>query len=112
VNIFACGHICMSSANAMMQEHVPAFYKGWYSDFVDPNLDIRDGFLYASQEPGMGTRLKPEVRQRSDATIVVSDQPKWSAIDHWRPYAARGEATEAEVKRLKEDRGFTEGDSV
>ncbi len=108
VNIFACGHICFSSANAMMQEHVPSFYKGWYGDFVDPNLDIRDGFLYASQEPGMGTRLKAGVKERGDATVVVSDEPGWSAIDHWSPYAARGEATEAEVQRLKIDRGFVE----
>ena len=31
VNIFACAQICMSSPNAMVQEHVPSFYKGWYS---------------------------------------------------------------------------------
>ena len=108
VNIFACGHICFSSANAMMQEHVPSFYKGWYNDFVDPNLDIRDGFLYASQEPGMGTRLKQGVKERSDATVVASDRAEWSAIDHWGPHAARGDATEAEVQRLKVDRGFSE----
>ena len=48
----------MSAVNAMMQEFIPAFYKGWYSDFVDPNLDIRDGFLHAPQEPGIGTSLK------------------------------------------------------
>ena len=108
VNIFACGHICFSSANAMMQEHVPSFYKGWYNDFVDPNLDIRDGFLYAPQEPGMGTRLKQGVKERSDATVVASDRAEWSAIDHWGPYAARGDATEAEVQRLKVDRGFSE----
>ena len=108
VNIFACGHICFSSANAMMQEHVPSFYKGWYNDFVDPNLDIRDGFLYASQEPGMGTRLKQGVKERSDATVVASDRAEWSAIDHWGSHAARGDATEAEVQRSKVDRVFSE----
>lgn len=108
VNIFACSHICYSAANAMLQEHVPAFYKGWYGDFVDPNLDIRDGYLHAPEAPGMGTRLKPEVKERGDATVVVSDRADWSPIDHWYPYAARGAATEAEVQRLKEDRGFVE----
>ena len=111
VNIFACGHICMSAANALMQEHVPAFYKGWYGDVVDPNVDIREGFLHAVQEPGMGTRLRPEVKERRDATVVVSDEPQWSAIDHWPPYAARGEATEAEVQRLKKERGFSPQES-
>ncbi len=38
--------------------------------------------------------------QRADA--------EWSAIDHWGPHAARGDATAAEVQRLKVDRGFSE----
>lgn len=105
VNIFACGHICFSAANAMIQEHVPAFYKGWYNDFIDPNLEIRDGFLHAPQIPGMGTRLRPEVRDRSDVSVRASDKAELSPIDHWSPYAARSAATEAEVQRLFADRG-------
>ena len=109
VNIFACAHICISAANAMIQEHVPSFYKGWYNDFVDPNLDIRDGFLHAPQVPGIGTRLKPAVRERPDAAIRTSDQAGLSPIDQWSPYPARGEATEAEVQRLLADRGPQSG---
>ena len=105
VNIFACGHICFSAANAMIQEHVPSYFKGWYGEFVDPNLDIRDGYLHAPQVPGMGTRLRPEVRERSDVAIRVSDRAELSPIDHWGPYAARSAATEAEVQRLLQDRG-------
>jgi L-alanine-DL-glutamate epimerase-like enolase superfamily enzyme len=105
VNIFACAHICMSSPNAMIQEHVPAYYKGWYSDFVDPNLDIRDGFLHAPQRPGIGTRLKPEVRQRADAIVVVSDEPGESPIDAWYATHARSAELEAEVQRLRQERG-------
>ena len=104
VNIFACAHICMSSPNAMIQEHVPAYYKGWYNDFVDPNLDIRDGFLHAPQRPGIGTRLKPEVRQREDALVVVSDEAAESAIDRWDPSEVRTEELEAEVQRLRQER--------
>ena len=48
----------------MMQEHVPAFFKGWYNDIVDPNLDIRDGYIHAPQRPGIGTRLKAGVSER------------------------------------------------
>ena len=104
VNIFACAHICMSSPNAMIQEHVPAYYKGWHNDFVDPNLDIRDGFLHAPQRPGIGTRLKPEVRQREDALVVVSDEAAESAIDRWDPSEVRTEELEAEVQRLRQER--------
>ncbi|MDP6778900.1 MAG: mandelate racemase/muconate lactonizing enzyme family protein [Candidatus Latescibacteria bacterium] len=105
VNIFACAQICMSSPNAMIQEHVPAYYKGWYNDIVDPNLDIRDGFLHAPQRPGIGTRLKPEVRQRGDAIVVVSDEPAESPIDHWSAAEVRSEELEAEVRRLRQERG-------
>jgi L-alanine-DL-glutamate epimerase-like enolase superfamily enzyme len=105
VNIFACAHICMSSPNAMIQEHVPAYYKGWYGDFVDPNLDIRDGFLHAPQRPGIGTRLKPKVRQRADAIVVVSDEPGESPIDDWHPTSARSAELEAKVQRLRQERG-------
>ena len=105
VNIFACAHICLSAPNAMIQEHVPAFYKGWYRDFVDPNLDIRGGYLHAPQRPGIGTRLKPWVRERPDAIVAVSDQPGESPIDHWAPTPARSEAMQAEVDRLRRERG-------
>ncbi len=105
VNIFACSHICMSSPNAMMQEHVPDFAKGWYNDFVDPNLDIRDGYLHAPQRPGIGTRLKDEVRQRSDATIRVSDEPRKSPIDSWGHHFARTLENQALVDHLEIERG-------
>ena len=105
VNIFACAQICISSPNTMIQEFQPGFHKGWYNDFVDPNLDIRDGFLHAPQRPGIGTRLKPEVRERPDAMVIVSNEPKESHIDHWYPTPARSEAMESEVRRLRQERG-------
>ena len=83
---------------------MPSFYKGWYNDFVDPNLDIRDGFLHAPQRPGIGTRLKPEVQDRSDAIITTSDEPGVSTVDHWGPTPVRSKETEAEVQRLREER--------
>ncbi len=106
VNIFACSHICISSANAMIQEHVPSFYKGWYNEFVDPNLDIRDGYLHAPQRPGVGTRLKSSVRDRTDVTIRVSDGPRTSPIDAWGPHFARSERTQALVDELERERGW------
>jgi galactonate dehydratase len=109
VNIFACAQICLSAPNAMIQEHVPSFFRGWYNDFVEPNLDIRGGFLHAPQRPGIGTRLKSSVRDRSDAIVVVSDEPGESGIDHWQPTAVRDEAMQAEVDRLRRERGTAQG---
>lgn len=74
VNIFACAHICMSSPNAMIMEHVRPYFYGWYSDFVEPNLPIEHGWLAAPQEPGIGTRLRPEVFQRKDVSTRVTDE--------------------------------------
>ncbi|HUX85967.1 MAG TPA: mandelate racemase/muconate lactonizing enzyme family protein [Chloroflexota bacterium] len=108
VNIFACAQICISSPNAMMQEHVPAFYKGWYNDIVDPNLDIRDGYLHAPERPGVGTRLKAGLRDRPDAIVRVSDQPDESPIDHWEDApnsTLRSPRMRAELERLRTERG-------
>ena len=74
VNIFACAHICMSSPNVMIMEHVRPYFYGWYSDFVEPNLPIEHGWLAAPQEPGIGTRLRPEVFQRKDVSTRVTDE--------------------------------------
>jgi len=106
VNIFACAQICMSSPNAMMQEHVPSYYKGWYNDFVDPNLDIRDGFLHAPQNPGIGTRLKKDIRNRSDVSIKVSNEPGTSLVDTgYGSHFARTPKNQAWVDELERQRG-------
>jgi galactonate dehydratase len=106
VNIFACAQICMSSPNAMIQEHVPSYYKGWYKDFVDPNLDIRDGFLHAPQNPGIGTRLKLNVRDRADVSIKVSNEPGTSLVDTgYGSHFARTPKNQAWVDELERQRG-------
>ncbi|MGH2461136.1 MAG: enolase C-terminal domain-like protein, partial [Chloroflexota bacterium] len=108
VNIFACAQVCISSPNTMVQEHVPSFYKGWYNEIVDPNLEIRDGYLHAPQRPGVGTRLKAGLRDRSDAIVRVSDRPGESPIDGWddSPYPTlRGPGLRAEIGRLRVERG-------
>ena len=104
VNIFACAQVCISSTNVMIQEHVPSMYKGWYGEIVDPNLDIRDGFLYAPQRPGIGTRLRAQVRERPDATVIVSNEPAESLIDDWEKVPVRTESMQAELNVLRIER--------
>jgi len=100
VNIFACAQICMSAPNAMIMEHVRPYYLGWYGQFVDPNLDIRGGYLYAPQRPGIGTRLRPETRVRSDAIVAVSDEARDSPIDGWQPGSGVSERMQAELDEM------------
>ena len=53
-------------------ESVRAFYRGYYSDIVEPNIEVRDGHISFPTGPGLGTRLRPEVRERKDASVQIS----------------------------------------
>ena len=105
VNIFACAQILMNAPNGMIMEHVPSMYKGWYNEVVDPNVDIHDGFLHAPDRPGIGTRLKAGLRDRSDAIVRVSDTPGTSVIDHYGPAAQRTPQNQALVDEMEIERG-------
>jgi galactonate dehydratase len=72
VNVFACAHLCASMPNAMIMETVRAFYLGYYAELVEPNIDVRNGYLSFPDGPGLGTTLRPEVWERPDATVEVS----------------------------------------
>jgi L-alanine-DL-glutamate epimerase-like enolase superfamily enzyme len=72
VNVFACLHLCASCPNAMVMESVRAFYRGYYDEIVETNLDVRAGHIHFPTAPGIGTRLRTGVRERSDATVQVS----------------------------------------
>lgn len=86
VNMFACAHICMSAPNAMVMEYNRAMHRGWYGKFLRANSDVRDGYLHAPTDPGLGCELRPEVRERSDATVVVSDEPREAWLTSRRRY--------------------------
>ena len=80
VNMFACMQVNASTPNVMIMEYNRAMHRGWYRDFIAVDLDIRDGFIHAPHEPGIGTWLRADVRERSDASIRTSDEPRES----WR----------------------------
>ena len=79
VNMFACAHICVSQPNVMIMEYNRAMALGWYGEFVDPMFKIINGFLMAPEGSGLGTRLRPEISERSDATVRFSNEPR----DSW-----------------------------
>ncbi len=74
VQVLGSAHVSLSVPNMAVQETSRGFYKGWYDDVVDRNVDIRDGYLYPPEGPGLGTALKPEVLDRPDAVVMVSDE--------------------------------------
>ena len=72
VNMMAGAHIAMATPNVMIMEYNRAMHLGWYRDFIEPDFVIDGGFLMAPTEPGLGTRLRPSVKDRPDATVRVS----------------------------------------
>ena len=86
VNMFAAAHICVSQPNVMIMEYNRAMALGWYSEFVDPMFKVIDGFLMAPEEPGLGTRLKPEISKRPDATVRFSSESRDSWLTSLQRY--------------------------
>ncbi len=77
VNIFACAHISMNAPNVYLMETCRAFYGkgGWYDKVVETNIKVEDGYLFAPEGPGLGTRLRRDVFDRSDLTVEITDEP-------------------------------------
>ena len=81
VNVFACAHISMNCPNVMIQETNRAYYHGWYEKFIEPNIVIQDGYLLAPEGPGLGTRLKSEVFDRSDIHVEeTTEASTWEPV--------------------------------
>lgn len=73
VNFAVSVHMSVSAPNAFVQESVRAFYKGWYRELVTNVPGVVNGYVGALEEPGLGTRLRPETWSRSDAAVEVSE---------------------------------------
>ncbi|MBV9244992.1 MAG: mandelate racemase/muconate lactonizing enzyme family protein [Methylobacteriaceae bacterium] len=58
--------------NVNYQEAVRAYFTGWYREVVDRLPEVADGAVTPLDGPGLGLALKPEIFERSDATIRVS----------------------------------------
>jgi hypothetical protein len=71
--MLACAHIAMATPNVMIMEYNRAMHLGWYRDFIEPDFEIKDGYLMAPTEPGLGTHLKSSVMERKDVTVRTSD---------------------------------------
>jgi len=55
--------------NGLVMETTRVFYNGYYSELVEPTITIRNGHLLLPEGPGLGTKLRPQVRERSDIVI-------------------------------------------
>ncbi|WP_110950317.1 mandelate racemase/muconate lactonizing enzyme family protein [Pseudomonas bohemica] len=69
VALFAGLQIGMHAPTAVLQEVVRASLSTWYGDLVTHLPQIVDGHALAPTLPGLGTALRPEVRQHRDVII-------------------------------------------
>lgn len=69
VALFAGLHLGLHAPTAVLQEVVRASLSSWYGELVSQLPQIDGGFALAPQRPGLGTALRPEVRQRADAIV-------------------------------------------
>ncbi|MGH6912406.1 MAG: mandelate racemase/muconate lactonizing enzyme family protein [Geminicoccales bacterium] len=69
VQLVANVHLVMSTPNALVLETVRAHTRGYYPTLVTALPRIENGFAYPMDGPGLGTALRPEVRERPDVTV-------------------------------------------
>ena len=65
-------HLALSAPNAIYQEHVRAYVRGWFKELVADSVEIVDGHILPPTGPGIGTHLLAEVLERPDATVKVT----------------------------------------
>ena len=60
----ASTHLSLNAPNALVQESVRAFYKGWYKDVVTRVPPVENGFVTVPTGPGLGCELLPDLDKR------------------------------------------------
>ena len=100
INMLACAQICMAVPNVMIMEYNRAMHRGWYGEFIEPNFVVKDGFLMAPTEPGIGTTLKSDIRDRQDATVRTSDEAREGWLTSRNRYTYPPKDIQEEIERV------------
>ncbi|RMD90264.1 MAG: mandelate racemase/muconate lactonizing enzyme family protein [Alphaproteobacteria bacterium] len=61
VVLAASTHLSLNAPNALIQESVRAYYRGWYRDLVTALPPIAKGRITVPPGPGLGLELNPEL---------------------------------------------------
>jgi galactonate dehydratase len=61
VVLAASTHLSLNAPNALVQESVRAFYRGWYRDVVTAVPPVHDGQITVPPGPGLGLALLPDL---------------------------------------------------
>ncbi len=60
----ASAHLSLNAPNALLQESVRAFYKGWYPEVLTSIPNVQDGFVTVADAAGLGCELMPDIDKR------------------------------------------------
>lgn len=74
----ASTHLSLHAPNALIQESVRAFFTGWYKELVTELPVVSSGMISLNDKPGLGLELLPDLHQRADATVRISNGAKSS----------------------------------
>ncbi len=72
VVLAAYTHLGLAMPNALIQETVRAFYYTWYPEVVTELPPISNGMITATEKPGLGLELHPDLDQRFTVAAVSS----------------------------------------
>ena len=73
VTLAVSTHLALSLRNVGEQEIARGFYFNWYQDFVDHLPPIDNGMITVPSGPGLGMDLLPDLFNRADAMLRISE---------------------------------------
>lgn len=80
VVLAASTHLGLASPNALIQETVRAYYRGWYRDVVTAVPPIVDGRITIPDGPGLGLELDPDLAAKFTLTRQRTDKEGHSCL--------------------------------
>jgi galactonate dehydratase len=60
----ASTHLSLNAPNALVQESVRAFYKGWFREVMTAVPHVENGYVTVPKGPGIGCELLPDLDRR------------------------------------------------
>jgi galactonate dehydratase len=69
----ASTHLSLNAPNALVQESVRAFYRGWYPEVMTAVPLVKNGYVTVPPGPGLGCELRPDIADRFTVTRRVSN---------------------------------------
>ena len=72
VVFLASTHLSLNAPNALFQESVRAFYRGWYREVLTALPIVQDGWVTVPEGPGLGAEPMPDLDRRFSVGRRVS----------------------------------------